>query len=339
MDLATLQIIWFVLVTVLFIGFFFLEGFDYGVGTVLPFFGKNDTERRLLINTIGPVWDGNEVWMITAGGAMFAAFPHVYATMFSMLYMALFLMLFGLIVRGVAFELRSKHKCETWRSTWDWLIFIGSALPAFLWGVTVTNMMKGFAISGEKIYMGSFFDLLSVYTIVGGITFVLVFAYHGVSFLTLRLADTKLIERLRIVGVCLGGTAAIFYVLCMVLTVFNTDMWTSIISAAAMILAALVFVASIALLYLKKQYVKAFIASSLAIVFTTVSVFAGLFPRILISTLNPESSLTIYNASSTEYTLTIMTVAAVCFVPVVLAYQAWTYWVFRKRVSHKDINY
>lgn len=334
-----LQIVWFILVTVLFVGFFFLEGFDYGVGTVLPFFAKDDVERRLLINTIGPVWDGNEVWMITAGGAMFAAFPHVYATMFSMLYMALFLMLFGLIVRGVAFEFRSKFACPCWRNLWDYMIFIGSALPAFLWGVAVTNMMKGFAINGEMIYKGTFFDLLSLYTIIGGITFVLVFAYHGVVFLTLRLADTKLIERLRIVTVCLGGTAAISYVLCVVCTILYTDMFASILSATMFALAALVFVASIALVYKKKQYVKGFIGSSLAIVFTTVAVFSGLFPRILISTLNPQWSLTIYNASSTEYTLTIMTIAAVCFVPVVLIYQGWTYWVFRKRVSRHDLEY
>lgn len=334
-----LQILWFILVTVLFIGFFFLEGFDYGVGTILPFFAKTDIERRMLINSIGPVWDGNEVWMITAGGAMFAAFPHVYATMFSMLYMALFLMLLGLIVRGVAFEFRSKHECTCWRNLWDYMIFFGSALPAFLWGVTVTNMMKGFAINSEMIYKGTFMDFLSIYAIVGGITFLLVFAYHGTAFLTLRLADNKMIERLRIVAVCLGGTAAIFYVLCMILTVVYTDMWNSIGSAIFMILAAASFVASILLVYKLKSYVKGFIASSLAIVFTTISVFVGLFPRILISTLNPDWSLTIYNASSTEYTLTIMTVAAVCFVPVVLIYQGWTYWVFKKRISHKDLEY
>lgn len=334
-----LQILWFILVTVLFTGFFFLEGFDYGVGTILPFFAKSDIERRMLINSIGPVWDGNEVWMITAGGAMFAAFPHVYATMFSMLYMALFLMLLGLIVRGVAFEFRSKHECTCWRNLWDYMIFIGSALPAFLWGVTVTNMMKGFAINGDMIYKGTFLDFLSIYAIVGGITFLLVFAYHGVAFLTLRLADDKMINRLRIVAVCLGGTAAIFYVLCMILTVIYTDMWNSIGSAIFMILAAASFVASIILVYKLKAYVKGFIASALAIVFTTISVFVGLFPRILISTLNPDWSLTIYNASSTEYTLTIMTVAAVCFVPVVLIYQGWTYWVFRKRVSRKDLEY
>ena len=334
-----LQIVWFILVTVLFVGFFFLEGFDYGVGTILPFFGKDDTERRMLINTIGPVWDGNEVWMITAGGAMFAAFPHVYATMFSMLYMALFLMLLGLIVRGVAFEFRSKHECSIWRNLWDWLIFIGSALPAFLWGVAVTNMMKGFAINGEMIYKGTFWDLLSLYTIIGGIAFLLVFAYHGTVFLTLRLADTALIERLRKVSVCVGGTAAIFYVLCMVCTVLYTDMWNSILAAVFMVLAAAVFVISILLVYKSRQYVKGFICSSLAIVFTTLSVFTGLFPRILISTLNPDWSLTIYNASSTEYTLQVMTIAAVCFVPIVLIYQGWTYWVFRKRVTRKDLEY
>lgn len=200
-------------------------------------------------------------------------------------------------------------------------------------------MMKGFAINGEMIYKGTFWDLLSLYTIIGGIAFLLVFAYHGTVFLTLRLADTALIERLRKVSVCVGGTAAIFYVLCMVFTVLNTDMWNNILSAIFMVLAAAVFVISILLVYKSRQYVKGFICSSLAIVFTTLSVFTGLFPRILISTLNPDWSLTIYNASSTEYTLQVMTIAAVCFVPIVLIYQGWTYWVFRKRVTRKDLEY
>ena len=170
-----LNVIWFILLTVLFIGFFFLEGFDYGVGALLPFLGKTDLERRIIINTIGPVWDGNEVWMITAGGAMFAAFPHVYATLFSGFYLALFLMLVALIGRGVAFEFRSKEEYPQWRATWDWLIFFGSVIPAVLWGVTVTNLIQGVPIDAKMHFVGSFFDLLSPYTLVGGIAFLFVF--------------------------------------------------------------------------------------------------------------------------------------------------------------------
>ncbi|MDQ0203254.1 cytochrome d ubiquinol oxidase subunit II [Pectinatus haikarae] len=334
-----LQVLWFILVTVLFTGFFFLEGFDYGVGILLPFVAKDDDERRMLINSIGPVWDGNEVWMITAGGALFAAFPHVYATMFSMLYMALFLMLIGLIVRGVAFEFRGKHHTACWRSLWDWMIFIGSFLPAFLWGVAVTNLMKGFMINGDKIYMGTFWDLLSVYTVIGGITFVLVFAFHGLTFLSLKIdKESALMPRFRLVGTCLGGTAAVFYLICIALTYANTDVYKSSLCLGLMILAALVFVLAI-IARRQNSSGTAFIGSSLAVVLTTVSVFAGLFPRILISTMNPEWSLTITNASSSPYTLSIMTIAALIFVPVVIIYQGWTYWIFRKRITVNDLKH
>lgn len=332
-----LQVLWFILVVVLFCGFFFLEGFDYGVGTILPFFTEDDTERRMLINTIGPVWDGNEVWMLTAGGAMFAAFPHVYATMFSTFYLALFLMLIGLIVRGVSFEFRSKHDCEGWRSAWDALICIGSILPAFLWGVAVTNLMQGFAIDENMIYQGTFFDLLSPYTIVGGLAFLMIFAYHGTAFLTLRLGDESMVNRLRPFGLKIGVVAAALFVVWLALTISNTDMWNSTLSAALMVATAVVFIGS--MLLMRQKSGKAFAASSLAIVFTTVAVFAGLFPRLLISTLNPEWNLTIYNASSTDYTLTIMSVAALFFVPLVLIYQGWTYWIFRKRITAKDLKY
>ena len=157
-----LNVIWFILLTVLFVGFFFLEGFDYGVGVLLPFLGKNDLERRIIINTIGPVWDGNEVWMITAGGAMFAAFPHVYATMFSTFYLALFIMLVGLILRGAGLELRGKHESYTWRRLWDWAICLGSAIPAFLWGVAVTNLLRGLPISDKMICGGVCRDSSSI---------------------------------------------------------------------------------------------------------------------------------------------------------------------------------
>ena len=332
-----LTVVWFGLITVLFIGFFVLEGFDYGVGMLLPFLGKNDVERRMIINTIGPVWDGNEVWMITAGGALFAAFPHVYATMFSSFYLALFLMLLALIGRGVAFEFRSKDESPVWRNTWDWLIFFGSVVPAFLWGVAVTNLLQGIIIDERMIYVGTFGDLLSPYTIVGGLTFVLVFLFHGAMFLTLK-TEAYLVLRARNAAVICGALAIVSFVACMGLTYTNTDLYASKVASGSLVLAAIVFLMGYGLAWLKK-YGWSFVCGALAIVCTTVAFFAGLFPRLMVSSLNPDWSLTIYNAASTPYTLSIMTVAAVVFVPVILLYQGWTYWVFRKRVTAKHLEY
>ena len=320
-----LTVIWFVLVGVLFTGFFFLEGFDYGVGMLLPFLGKNDVERRVIINSIGPVWDGNEVWMITAGGALFAAFPHVYATMFSGFYLALFLMLMALIVRAVAFEFRSKDESPLWRSTWDWMIFIGSAVPALLWGVAVTNLIKGVPINAKMQYVGTFFDLLSPYTLVGGVAFLLVFLFHGALFLTLKV-EGELIERARKAATGIGIAAALVFLLLVGLTYTNTNLFNSTLASIALWGAVVVFVLSYGLTWMKKSG-WAFAMSGLAIVFTTAAFFSGLFPRIMVSSLNPDWNLTIYNASSSPYTLKIMTFAAVILVPIVLAYQGWTYWV------------
>lgn len=332
-----LNVLWFILVGVLFTGFFFLEGFDYGVGMLLPFLGRNDTERRVIINTIGPVWDGNEVWMITAGGAMFAAFPHVYATMFSGFYMALFVMLIALIVRGVAFEFRSKDESSQWRSTWDWMIFIGSALPALLWGVAVTNLIQGIPINAKMQYAGTFFDLLSPYTLVGGIAFLLVFLFHGALFLTLKI-EGEMIQRARRGAVIIGVLAAIAFLGLVGLTYTHTDLFKSTLASISLWGAVVVFVLGYGLIWVKK-YGWAFAMSGLAIVFTTIAFFSGLFPRIMVSSLKADWSLTIYNASSSAYTLKIMTYAALILVPIVLVYQAWTYWVFRKRVTAKNLEY
>jgi cytochrome d ubiquinol oxidase subunit II len=332
-----LNVLWFILVGVLFTGFFFLEGFDYGVGMLLPFIGKDDVERRIVINTIGPFWDGNEVWMITAGGALFAAFPHVYATMFSGFYMALFLMLVALILRGVAIEFRSKDESSRWRSTWDWMIFIGSTLPALLWGVAVTNLIQGIPINGKMQYAGTFFDLLSPYTLVGGIAFLLVFLFHGALFLTLRV-EGELIERSRKAAVKIGLLAALVFLSLVGLTYTNTDLFKSGLASSALWGAVAVFVAGYVLLWLKR-FGWAFAMSGLAIAFTTIAFFSGLFPRIMVSSLNPAWSLTIHNAASSAYTLKIMSFAALALVPIVLAYQGWTYWVFRKRVTAKELEY
>ena len=329
------QVIWFILITVLFTGFFFLEGFDYGVGMLAPFVSKREEDRTLILRTIGPVWDGNEVWMITAGGALFAAFPHVYATMFSTFYLALFLMLVALILRGVAFELRTKEKCPCWQKTWDAAIFIGSIVPAFLWGVAVTDLAAGLPIGSNMIYQGNFFDLLSLYSILGGLVFVLVFAYHGASFLQLRLTDKGLLYKIQGLGKCVGGSAVIAYVLYLLLTMENTDLLARPCALGLFLATAVFFLASLCR-FAKKPGKSSFILGALAIASVTIGFFAGMFPRLMVSSLNPDWSLTITNASSTEYTLSIMTVAAFVLVPIVLVYQIWTYYIFRKRLCADD---
>ncbi|MBU1659923.1 MAG: cytochrome d ubiquinol oxidase subunit II [Chloroflexi bacterium] len=338
MDLNT---VWFILVTVLFIGFFFLEGFDYGVGILLPFLGKSDKERRAIINTIGPFWDGNEVWMITAGGASFASFPHFYATLFSGFYTALILMLLALIVRGVAFEFRSQREDPKWRRNWDWAIFIGSLVPAILWGVTVGNLMRGIAIDADMNYFGGLFPLLNPFSLWGGLVFLGLFTMHGAIFLSLKTMG-DLAERAKKTASKAWIAALVVTVIFVVWTFLATDILTKP-GVNGLIPAALAAVALIAAgWFLKaKREGTAFIMGALTIVFATIMVFAGLFPRLMISTLNPEWSLTIYNASASPYTLKVMTLVAAIFVPIVLIYQGWTYWVFRKRVNTdpQDLTY
>ena len=332
-----LNVIWFILLTVLFIGFFFLEGFDYGVGALLPFLGKTDLERRIIINTIGPVWDGNEVWMITAGGAMFAAFPHVYATLFSGFYLALFLMLVALIGRGVAFEFRSKEEDPQWRSTWDWLIFFGSVIPAVLWGVTVTNLIQGVPIDAKMHFVGSFFDLLSPYTLVGGVAFLFVFIFHGAIYLNLK-TEGELRVRSRQAALTSGMVSALSCLALVGLTYAKTDLFKSAAAGGALCGAIATFLAAYGLIRLNHSG-WAFLLSGLTILLTTAGFFLGLFPRLIVSSLNPDWSLTIHNAASSPYTLKLMTVAAFILVPVVLVYQAWSYWVFRQRITGKHLEY
>lgn len=329
-----LNIIWFVLVAVLFIGFFFLEGFDYGVGMLVKILGKNDAEKSAIIRTIGPVWDGNEVWMITAGGAMFAAFPHVYATMFSGFYLALFVLLVALILRGVAFEFRAQHDSPAWRGAWDWAIFFGSLVPALLWGVAVANLLAGVPIDANMNYVGSFFDLLSPYTLLTGVAFALVFLYHGCAFLTLKVHE-PLAGDARDVALYAGGGALFASVAMLSVTAIATDALTSAAAIIFFVVAAIFLVLSY-LAMLIDACKKSFIFSSLAIASLTAGFFAGLFPRLMVSSLDNAWSLTIYNAASSPYTLKIMTIAAVCLVPIVLAYQIWTYRVFRSRISQFD---
>ncbi len=329
MDLNT---VWFILITVLFSGFFFLEGFDYGVGMLLPFLGKNDRERRLVINTIGPVWDGNEVWMLTAGGAMFAAFPHVYATLFSGFYLALVLMLLALIIRAVAFDYRSKDENATWRAAWDWVIFFGSFLPALLWGVAMSNLIRGVPIDAEMNYVGGFFTLLNPFALVGGLAAVAVFLLHGAVFIALKTGG-EMSERAQ-------GVASMIWLPAVILMALYLGLLfgTGIAGNAGPVKIAVAVLGILALLAVKFLLTRgrqgwAFIMTGVAIIFANVTIFLGLFPRLMVSSLNPEWSLTIYNASSSPYTLKVMTIVALTLVPFILAYQGWSYWVFRQRIS------
>jgi cytochrome d ubiquinol oxidase subunit II len=331
-----LPTIWFILITVLFIGFFFLEGFDFGVGILTPFLGKNDSDRRVIINTIGPFWDGNEVWFITAGGAMFAAFPNWYATLFSGFYMALFLMLIALIGRGVSFEFRSKLQNPKWRKTWDWVIFGGSILPPFLWGVALANLMRGVPIDAKMNYVGTFWDLISLYSVTAGVSIVLLFMLHGALFLTLK-TEGVIRDRARAVALRIGAWTTILMFIFVILSYIETDMFTrhGIDPGAVPILAGLALF-SVQYFLKAKRDGWAFIMTGITIALSTITVFMDLFPRVMISSLNPDWNLTIYNASSSDYSLKVMTIIAVSVIPFVLAYQIWSYWVFRKRVTHSD---
>lgn len=333
MDLQTLQIIWFVLVAVLFTGYFILEGFDFGVGILLPFMGKDDLERRAVINTIGPFWDGNEVWLITAGGAIFAAFPHWYATLFSGFYLALLLMLVALIFRGLAFEYRSKRDNPAWRAFWDWSIFFGSAIPALLWGVAMANFIRGVPIDASMNYTGGFFNLLNPYALACGLASLMIFTLHGAVFLTLKTTD-ELHDRAMGLAKKIWIPATLLSLVFAIYTFVETDLFARLgVNPGAIPIFSVLALLSVIVLLNKGASGWAFVMTAISIAFSTITIFMGLFPRVLVSSTNPDWSLTIYNASSSEYTLGIMTTIAAIFVPIVLLYQGWSYWVFRQRVS------
>ncbi|GAB4503135.1 MAG: cytochrome d ubiquinol oxidase subunit II [Anaerolineales bacterium] len=337
MSSETLQTLWFILIAVLWIGFFVLEGFDFGVGMLLPFIGKKDEERRAVINTIGPHWDGNEVWLLTAGGATFAAFPQWYATMFSGFYLAFFLLLLGLIVRGVAFEFRSKHTSPKWRAFWDWAIFGGSLVPALLLGVAFANLATGLPIDAEMHFTGNLLTLLvngNGYALAGGLLALSVFALHGTIFLSLKL-EGEMQVRARALARKLWGPAMLIVLVYAVWTFFATDFIAHLgIDPGIFPLGAVITILLVGTVFLPRNMDGwAFITTALHLVLTQVSFFMLLFPRVMISTTDPAYSLTIYNASSSPYTLQVMSIVALIFVPLVLAYQGYTYWVFRQRVS------
>ena len=335
MELST---VWFILIAVLWIGYFVLEGFDFGVGMLFPVLGKGDAEldgetrKRVMLGTIGPVWDGNEVWLLTAGGATFAAFPHWYATLFSGFYLPLLLILAALIVRALGFDYRGKVDSAVWRRRWDLAIFWGSLVPALLWGVAFSNIVRGVPIDADKEFTGNLFTLLNPVSLLGGLVTVTLFTAYGALFLALK-TEGPIRHEARALALKVGVVAAGLAVVWLVLLHADTGNTASWVVAA---LAALSLVAALGVATTGREgwaFSGAFVAIGLAV----ASLFVALFPEVMPSTTDPAFSLTTTNASSTAYTLTIMTWVAVIFTPVVLLYQSWTYWTFRKRVSGHHI--
>lgn len=334
-----LQALWFGLICILWIGYFVLEGFDFGVGILLPFLGRDDTDRRRIINSIGPLWDGNEVWLLVAGGATFAAFPEWYATLFSGFYLALLLILAALIVRGVAFEYRGKSEDSAWRTRWDWSIFFGSLIPAILWGVAFANIVRGLKIvqfNNGFHYIGGFFSLLNPYALLGGVTTLMLFVTHGALFLSLKTDGDLRIRARRLARLLAPATAGVLIAF-LVWTYFNarnndhTGLVQWYIPVAAMGLVSIE-----AWLLREKHEGWSFVAHATAIALVVITLFLNLYPNVMPSSINDAYSLTIDNASSSPYTLKVMTIVAAIMVPIVLAYQAYTFWIFRRRISRPE---
>jgi len=333
----SLNSFWFLLIVVLWVGYFVLEGFDFGVGILMPFISKNEAERRAVLTTLGPVWDGNEVWLLVAGGATFAAFPEWYATLFSGFYLPLFLILLSLIVRGVSFEYRSKYGKPSWRSRWDVAIAITSLLPAILWGVAFANIVRGVPLTqsaaGAMEYTGGFFNLLNPYALLGGVTTLALFISHGAFFLALKV-DGDIRVRANKIGQQAGLLTALLAVLFFVWTLISVSHRSWVIGGVA-----IVVVAWLSALYanFRGREGWAFLFSAITTAFVVITLFLALYPNVMPSSNGVGSSLTIFNASSTHYTLKVMTIVAVLLTPFVLLYQGWTYWTFRKRINPNQI--
>ncbi|CAM5708466.1 cytochrome d ubiquinol oxidase subunit II [Streptomyces fumanus] len=324
--------VWFVLIAVLWTGYFFLEGFDFGVGVLTKLLARDRPEKRVLINTIGPVWDGNEVWLLTAGGATFAAFPEWYATLFSGFYLPLLVILLCLIVRGVAFEYRVKRPEERWQRNWENAIFWTSLIPAFLWGVAFGNIVRGVKIDRDLEYVGSVWDLLNPYALLGGLVTLTLFTFHGTVFTALKTVG-EIRERARRLALRVGLLTAVLALVFLLWTQANSGDGKSLV-ALVVAVAALV-VALVANQAGREGW--SFALSGVTIVAAVAMLFLTLFPNVMPSTLNADWSLTVTNASSGAYTLKIMTWLAAIGTPVVLVYQGWTYWVFRKRIGTQHL--
>jgi cytochrome d ubiquinol oxidase subunit II len=326
--------LWFILIAVLWAGYFLLEGFDFGVGMLLPFLPRDERERGVMFESIGPVWDGNEVWLVVAGGATFAAFPAWYATMFSGFYVALLLLLVFLIVRVVSFEWREKSQSPRWRAVWLWANAGGSYGAALIWGVAFANLLRGTPIDGNGDFTGDFWDLFSVYTVVAGVAVVLLFAFHGATYLTLRTTGelcgraARAASRLSVAAAVVGA-AFLAWTVAVAVDRNDKDVFPPVLPAVLGIAALALAV----LFVLRGRSGRAFVATALAAVLTVATIFTSLFPRVMVSSTSFADSLTVDGASSAHYTLEVMTIVAVIVTPVVLLYQGWTYYVFRRRLG------
>ncbi len=327
-----LTTVWFLLIAVLWGGYFFLEGFDFGVGMLLPVLGRHPDDRHAMLAAIGPVWDGNEVWVLVAGGATFAAFPEWYATLFSGFYLALLLILVGIILRGIAIEYRHRAEDPTSVKRWDLCIIVGSALPAFLWGVAFANIVHGVPLNSQHVFTGNLLTLLHPYALLGGTVTLTLFALHGALFLALKTEGEIRVNAARFaskLGPLVVVLAAAFL------------MWTQADSGrlATDLTAALAAVALVAALFASAAGREGWAFASLgaAILLTVATLFGDLWPDVLPSTTNEAFSLTVHNASSSPYTLGVMSWVALFATPLVLLYEGWSYWVFRKRVTGRPI--
>jgi cytochrome d ubiquinol oxidase subunit II len=316
------------------------DGFDFGIGTLHPFLGKTEQDKRLMINAMGPLWDGNEVWLLTAGGVTFAAFPLVYATMFSSLYTALMLILFALILRGVSFEFRSKIDHPAWRAIWDGCIFIGSLAPALLFGVAFANIFQGLPLDENHLFQGNLLTLLNPYGLAGGVLFVLLFLVHGALWLAAR-TEGDLHQRAVKTATILWPLELIVAVVFLVFSAIATPLYNNYLAQPLLfvvILLAVVGLVGIRFYLFKQHYFRAWFASALTIVSATFFGVIGLFPNMLPSSINPEFSLTALNASSSQLTLKIMLIVVLIFIPIVLAYQIWAYTMFKGKLTEADLE-
>ncbi len=335
----TLQIFWFCLIAVLWSGYFVLEGFDFGVGMLLPFVPRNEAEREQQFRTIGPVWDGNEVWLVVAGGATFAAFPAWYATMFSGFYIALLLLLFFLIVRVVSFEWREKSDSRRWRATWMWANALGSTGIPLIWGIALASLLHGVPLDSDGDYAGTFWDLFTGYTVFAGIAFVLIFAFHGASFLTLRTTGdlcnrARQAARALAVPAVAAGAAFLIWTVAVAVDRNDKDVFPPVLPAAF----AIAGLAAAALLIYAGRSGLAFTMTVLGTAAAVATLFTGLYPRVIVSSPDFGNSLTVADAASAHYTLAVMTVVALIVTPVVLLYEGWTYYVFRARVTGEEVQ-
>lgn len=321
---------WYLLVSILFVGFIFLEGFDFGIGMVSRFLGRNDLERRAFINTIGPFWDANEVWLISAIGAMFAAFPNWYATLLSGSYVLFVLLLLSLIGRGVAFEFRGKVEKQAWKNAWDWVIFFGSLFPPLIFGILFSALMKGLPVERNMQMNAGFSDIVNLYTITGGVTLTMLCLWHGLIFATIRTMD-DIRDRSRKVAMKLLPINALLLLIFSGMTFFETDIFSNHSRLMLYTFFIGIFVYLLAGFFLtRKKDGWAFAMSGLILILSISSIFVGLFPTVLVSSINESYSLTIHNAASGNYSLKIMSYAAIALLPFVLGYQIWSYYVFRK---------